>query len=255
VTTYVTPDKPSKHMLVNGKKIKFKVPQNLAWMVIGAIVGAYIISALYYLITQVDYGTIGHTAIYLKPHWDHALSQSWWPPARHDIRDVYEGVLATLFAKSLITKKMYWRKPPVGWLRIVTAPFLVVLVAAPIVFLGIWLVDIRNGGTGSMSAIHTYQAYIIGFVAAQAAHRVWAPVGNTVQKFFTDVAIAGGHRPKFPLPPIVRERYQYEINRGAGNNPKHYGKGFTSVMVAMSAVFFFLAVYGGYVRLWIAKGH
>src|SRR5271169_176578 len=97
-----------KHMLVDGKVIKWKLPQNIAWGVVAALVGGYIISALYYLITQVKYPG----GIYLKPHWDGALSQTWWPFARHDIRDVYEGVLATLFAKSLITKKKYWTRPP-----------------------------------------------------------------------------------------------------------------------------------------------
>lgn len=248
VTTAVNP----KHMLVNGEKIKWKLPQNIAWGAVAALVGGFIISALYYLITQVKYHVvIDHTTLinfYLKPHWDHALSQSWWPFARHDLRDVYEGVLATLLAKSLITKKKYWNKKPVGWFRIITAPFLVALAAAPVVALGIWIVDVHNFSVPG--ALVTWQAYAIGIVAAQFAHRAWAPIGNTVQLFFVHQALAGGHRPKWPLPPIVRERYQYELDKGV--KPTDYGRWFTVSVATMSTVFFALAVYGGYIRLWVA---
>ncbi len=56
-----------------------------------ATAGAYVISALYYLITQMDWTAGGHTVLFLKPQWDGLLKTTWWPVARHDIRDVYEG--------------------------------------------------------------------------------------------------------------------------------------------------------------------
>src|ERR1039458_3038167 len=67
----------------------------------------------------------------------------------------------------------------VGWLRLVTAPLVIFVAAFPIITLGIWLVDILH--LGPPTWLVTYQAILIGFVAGQVVHRIYAPVGNTVQ--------------------------------------------------------------------------
>ena len=86
-----------RHIKVNGHRIHLRLVQQLIWSVAAATAGAYIISALYYLILEVKYGSF-----WLKPGWDNLINTSWWTVARHDIRDVYEGALATLFVKSLM---------------------------------------------------------------------------------------------------------------------------------------------------------
>jgi hypothetical protein len=45
-------------------------------------------------------------------------------------------------------------------------------------------------------------------------HRIYAPVGSTVQLFFVEQAIPGKHRPRWPLPPVVRERYAWMTECG-----------------------------------------
>jgi hypothetical protein len=244
---------PPKHILVKGKRIKFRLVQQIIWSALGAAIGAYMVSALYYLITQVRYpGIDGHTILYLKPAWDHALANGWWPDARHDLRDVYEGVFATLFIRSIITKRKLWTKR-VGIWRIVTAPLVLFLAALPVVALGIWIVDIRNVGVPIQ--IHTYQAYLIGFVAAQVVHRIYAPIGNTVQLLFLEQALPNNRRPRWPAPPVVRERYAWMwwLKSVGKLNCKDQGRWFTVAVSVMVAVLLFLAAYGAYVRLVVAK--
>jgi hypothetical protein len=251
VTTIEAPteQRPPRHIKVNGHRIHLRWLQQLVWSAAGAAIGAYMVSAVYYLVTQVKWpGTAGHTALYLKPGWDHLLSYSWWKAARHDYRDCYEAVFATLFIRSIIASKKYWGHR-VGWLRLVTSPLVVFVAAFPIVTLGIWLVDILN--LGPPGWIVTYQAIIIGFVAAHVIHRIYAPVGNTVQLFFVEQAVATKHRPRWPLPPVVRERYAWisECNVPV----KDYGAWFTILVWFMLVLLLFLAGYGAYVRLVIAK--
>src|SRR5215510_4289887 len=88
-----------RHIKVNGHRIHLRLVQQLIWSFAAATAGAYVISAVYYLITQVDWTASGHPIFYLKPSWDGLINASWWRVARHDIRDVYEGALATLFVK------------------------------------------------------------------------------------------------------------------------------------------------------------
>jgi hypothetical protein len=244
--------KRHEHILVNGKKIHLRFVQQIAWSVVGAAVGAYIVSALYYIITQVKYpGVGGHTALYLKPGWDHLFSQSWWPAARHDVRDVYEGVFATLLIKSIVSKRKYWGQKVATW-RVATAPLVVALAALPVVALGIWFVDIHH--TTLPSSIHTYQAYLIGFVAAQVVHRVYAPIGNTVQLFFVEEMVSRDWTPKWPLPPVVRERYAW-IKEECGVLPEKHGNLARIVLPVMATGMLALAAYGAYIRFVIAKGH
>src|SRR5262245_28222689 len=93
--TAVTTAPPAipRHIKVNGHRIHLRLVQQLIWSLAAATAGAYVISAVYYLITQVDWTSNGHTVFYLKHSWDHLINTSWWRVARHDIRDVYEGAL------------------------------------------------------------------------------------------------------------------------------------------------------------------
>ena len=240
---------PPRHIKVNGRRIHLRWVQQVAWSVVGAAIGAYMVSTVYYLVTQVKWpGTGGHTVLYLKPAWDHLLPYKWWKPGRHDYRDCYEAVFATLFIRSIIAKKKYWGHR-VGWLRLATAPLVIFVAAFPIITLGIWLVDILH--LGPPGWLVTYQAILIGFVAAQVVHRIYAPVGNTVQLFFVEQAIPGQHRPRWPLPPVVRERYAWMTECRVP--VKDYGAWFTVLVSVMVTVLLFLAAYGAYIRWVIAR--
>jgi len=93
-------------------------------------IGALIISALYYLFVELRWHVGGHTILNLKPDWDNLFSFRGWSADRHDIRNVYEALLGTLFVKSLLAD---WRKKDrraPAW-YVVISPLLIVVVCLP----------------------------------------------------------------------------------------------------------------------------
>jgi len=253
--------------------------QQLIWSLAAATAGAYVISAVYYLVTQVDWTSGGHTIFYLKPHWDGLFHTAWWPPARHDIRDVYEGALATLFVKSLMAN---WKKAHgerVGAFRLITAPLLIIIAALPIVVVGIWVVNfagpwlwhhtlhhrVLHWTVAMPSWLATYlstwnwQPLLIGVIAGLVVHRLYRPIGNTVQLFFLELAVtrarASGRIPvwvRHPLtPPIIRERFSWMMENNI--QVERHGPWIWFLAPVMSVILVVLAVYGAFIRLWLAK--
>ena len=104
---------PPKRIPVNGRPIRLRWLQQVIWSFLAANVGALIIAGLYYLVIQVRWHLGSHTYLFLKPSWDHLFSYGGWVADRHNIRDVYEALLATLFVKSLLAnwRKGVWRAP------------------------------------------------------------------------------------------------------------------------------------------------
>ena len=93
---------PPKHILVNGRRIRLRWLQQIIWSFLAANVGALIISALYYLFVELRWHVGRHTILYLKHDWDNLFRFHGWAADRHDLRNVYEALLATLFVKSLL---------------------------------------------------------------------------------------------------------------------------------------------------------
>lgn len=282
---------PPKHILIHGKPIRLRWLQQIIWSFLAANVGALVISALYYLFVQVRWPGVGHhTVLYLKQDWDSLFTFKGWAADRHDVRDVYEGVLATLFVKSLLAnwKKGGWHAP--AW-YVAISPLLIVLVAAPLVTLGVYLLNHafpwlwqREFGhrilhnpvhfpaqldfLGTFLAGFPWQPFVIGIVVGLVVHRVYAPAGRTVQLYFVgravdharDAIAAGAaendarrHLPRWPLPPTIRERAEWIMDQGLAVPDR--GKSITGAVYAVSVVLLALTVYGGYVRYVVAKGH
>lgn len=88
--------------------------QTLIYVVIAVHIGVWIVSALYYDITQVRYVIAGHQVMYLKPGWDHLpkylgfRTYAWWTAVRHAIRNVYEGLLGGLLGMMVGIR---WKPP------------------------------------------------------------------------------------------------------------------------------------------------
>ena len=280
-TTQIVPAAP-RHIEVNGHRIRFRFVQQLIWWFVAANAGAYIIAALYYLIIQVHWKSGGHTVLFLKPNWDGLFKTSWWPVARHDIRDVYEGALATLFVRSLLAN---WKKAHgerVGPFRLITAPLLIIVAALPIVIGGIWVINFAgpwiwhhtlnhhhlHWGLHLPAWLDTYlstwnwQPLVIGIIAGLVVHRLYRPIGNTVQLFFIERGVARaratGKVPQWvrhPItPPVVRERFAWMM---ANDVPvEKHGIWITIITPVMTLIFLVLALYGAFIRLWFAKhGH
>jgi hypothetical protein len=98
---------PPKRIAVNGRPIRLRWLQQIIWSFLAANAGALIMVALYYLFVQLRWHVGGHTLLNLKPDWDNLFSFRGWAADRHDFRNVYEAILATLFVKSLLAN---WRK-------------------------------------------------------------------------------------------------------------------------------------------------
>jgi hypothetical protein len=279
---------PPKRILVNGRPIRLRWVQQIIWSFVAANFGALVISALYYLIVQVRWHIGSDTLLYLKPSWDNLFSFPGWTADRHDVRNVYEAVLATLFVKSLLAN---WRKrderAPAWYVLI--SPLLIVVAAFPIVVAGIWLINYglpdawhwlftrhalhnpvhmpqRLAWLGTYLASYPWQPVVIGILAGLVVHRVYAPAGNTVQMYFvgrsvdrTRDGIAAGeqnpyrHLPRWPWPPVIRERAAWIMQSGQPVPDRTL-----DIRVAVrivSVILIALAIYGGYVRYVVARGH
>lgn len=279
---------PPKRILINGRRIHLRWLQQIIWSAVVANIGALIISALYYLFVQLRWHVGGHTILYLKPNWDHLFTFRGWAADRHDVRDVYEAVLATLFVKSLLANwKKRDRRAPAWYVLI--SPLLIIVVAAPIVVAGIWLINyalpdlwhawlrhhtLHNpvhlphqlDWMGTYLAGYPWQPAVIGILAGLVVHRVYAPAGNTVQLYFigrsvdrTRDAITAGeenphrHLPRWPWAPVIRERAAWIMETGQPVPDRT--RNIRAAVWILMIVLVGLAAYGGYVRYVIAKGH
>jgi hypothetical protein len=111
-----------------------------------------------------------------------------------------------------------------------------------------------------------WQPLVIGILAGLVVHRVYAPAGNTVQLYLigrsvdkTRDAIAAGedtpyrHLPRWPWPPVIRERAAWIMQNQVPVPDRT--RDIRSAVRIMMAVLTCLAVYGGYIRYVVAKGH
>ena len=279
---------PPKRIPVNGRPIRLRWLQQIIWSFVAANVGALIISALYYLFVELRWHIGSHTVLYLKHDWDNLFSFHGWAADRHDLRNVYEAVLATLFVKSLLANwRKHDRRAPAWYVLI--SPLLIVIVTFPIVAVGILLINYglpdvwhalfahhalhnpvhlphRLEWLGTYLSGYPWPALVIGVLAGLAAHWVYAPAGNTVQLYFigrsvdrTRDAIAAGedhphrHLPRWPWPPVIRERAAWimDNNLPVPDRTRDIRLAVRVVTVVLAALF----IYGGYVRYVIAKGH
>jgi hypothetical protein len=111
-----------------------------------------------------------------------------------------------------------------------------------------------------------WQAVVIGILAGLVVHRVYAPAGNTVQLYFIgrsvdrtrDAQAAGEenpyrHLPRWPWPPIIRERAAWIMNNNLPVPDRT--RDIRSAVRVVTVILVALAIYGAYVRYVVAKGH
>jgi hypothetical protein len=279
---------PPKRIPVNGRPIRLRWLQQIIWSFLAANVGALIISALYYLFIELRWHVGSHTFLNLKPDWDNLFTFRGWAADRHDIRDVYEAILATLFVRSLLANwRKHDRRAPAWY--VVISPILIVVVAFPIVAAGIWLINYalpyvwhavlahhvlhnpvhmppRLDWFGTYLAGYPWQPVVIGILAGLVVHRVYAPAGNTVQLYFVgrsvdaarDATAAGEenpdrHLPRWPWPPVIRERAAWIMQTGQPVPDRT--RDIRLAVRILLAVLTAFTLYGAYIRYIVAKGH
>ncbi len=104
-----------------------------------------------------------------------------------------------------------------------------------------------------------WQPVLIGVIAGLVVHRLYRPSGNTVQLFFIEIAVArtqaSGTIPawvRHPLtPPVIRERFSWMLDNDV--QAEEHGAWIKVATPVMTSILVVLALYGGFVRLWIAK--
>jgi hypothetical protein len=288
-----------------GEEIRWYRTQQVLDSLVAANIAALIIAGFYYAVTQVDYripgfslfaGSMvlhhGFTVAYLKPTWDNLFSGSAWPVYRHGLRDLYEPIVATFFVKSLMAKWKHVKQERLGARQLVLRSVLVFVVSLPLVVAGLYLINfglpslwhrefhkhvIGNpvhlphaaSFAGTFLASWPWQLLLLGIIIGQVVHRIYAPVGSTVQGFFLDRqcdkahdAIDAGddrdqaiskYAPRWPTPPLVRERYWWVM---LNNLPvRDRQRNIALVVRAGSILCLLLFLTGIYARYWIAKGH
>jgi hypothetical protein len=210
--------------LPNGKPVKLRRIQMTVWGAVAAFLGAGFIAGLYFGIFEVNWHVF-----YLKPWWDHLFTEGWWPVYRHTaFRDIPEPAFAAMGVKTLMAAPKYWGKR-VGTARLVITPFVIIALTLILGVAGTWLLNyglplhVRNG-----LSWHSAGELILGVVIGLVLHRIWAPVGSTIQGHLSESAAEKGlrrrHIPvwvKLPLaPPVVRERFNvnYKLFKAARLN-------------------------------------
>jgi hypothetical protein len=232
-----------------------------------AFCAGLIIMAAYFLITQVRWhiGIGGHEYVFwLKPSWDRLLDRqvgaAHWSSARHLGRNLLDPILATLFVKSLLAN---WKTEPDdrgSMLYLAASPLIVLVAALALIIPFCWVVFWAVPWIGQHLPITVVQI-AGGIIIGQVIHRLYAPAGRTVQGYFIDRQEtkfladhdARKHAPARWLPPVVQERYWYDLTDD--NYPSRPGNWVKFIVPAFAFLCLAAIVFGGIVKFGIAPGH
>jgi hypothetical protein len=226
----------------NGIPIHGRLAQQLLWGVILTLATVAVIACWYYLIVQVRWDIFGHV-IWLKPHWDNLIHRGWWMVARHDYRNVYEGVGAKLIVGSVVTtawtahaaSKPLRGRMVIPWLLLILAvSFVLVTAAIYVLDLGgpsAWHYLFGNKhltlhwtpptAVAQVLAGFQWQPFLIGVLAGFPIKKLWQPAGRTIVRNVVDRIVIRarktGRTPavvRYPIaPPNIREEAAWIIEQ------------------------------------------
>jgi len=253
-----------------------------AWGFVLAYIATPVGNAIYYLATQVRYGTQNAGApwfilFYLKDTWDRLPvhvqnllgahwftgqgAPPWWVTARHDARHVLIGILILLLVGSVtigLSGKPRKRVRP-AWIAL--SPVTTLIAAIPgaavgiVIFVktpvGSWVM--RWGARTGFPPVDvwvakgTWQLTLIGLLAGYFfARRVFNPVADTIQLTSIEKHITERETPKWwwklVYPPNYRNRYALIVAEGRPCQP--HGKTMGVIMFLAAPVFLSLLAYG-----------
>jgi hypothetical protein len=272
---------PPVRIPVNGKPVRLRAAQMLAWSAAAGACGAALVAGLYFLVLQVNWhvhiGSVQFRIFYLKPWFDGGMGifrSASWVLYRHGERDLLEPAAAVMGVMTLLAKPKWWgvRAGPV---RLVTAPLVLLAVAVALAAGGVWLLDFGlphawHSALGSYRVTapgwishSSWQNFVLGFLIGRVLHRIWAPVGATIQGYQIDKAVDrtrlrhDGRRPlwvRWPLmAPVVRERFAWIM---AHDTEVQERDATSKALIAVIAVACFLLTAAGFIaHYWIGAGH
>lgn len=240
--------------LVNGKHVHFRFTQMLIWSAITGAVFAAFVAGLYYLPLE--------TTLVVKHWWDGLFHSPSWVLYRHtSFRDQLEPVAATLGILTLLCKPKWWNTRVSGW-RIAVTPFLVLALGIGLSLGATWLLNfgLPHLWNRAPHPASTWEVLIAGVLIAKVCHRVWAPVGATINGILLDRSVdAARIKNRVPLwvrlplaPPVIRERFSWmwvhdpEITERSTHR---------KLVVAGTVLFTLVAVVGFIAHYYIGKGN
>lgn len=267
------------------------------WKTAFSQVALFVGSGLYFIVTQLQF-PINYPK-QDKRYWDYYLGDLWdradahlqnalgvrwwgdgihpshvWDVARHDTRYVLIGVAARLLV-ALVTvglSKRDVRRKPVGRLRIITSPLVVLLLAiagaAPLIWLFTTVPVLRylnnyglfnnNGYLGTWLGAGKWELILIGLVAGTIALPYFKPVAAALQLVSIDNKLAAGAQEKWwwkrVYTPAWLKRYRF-LHADSSYEARAHGKALGIFLAMGSLAFLVLLVVGIVIKFWgPAKG-
>ena len=200
--------------LVNGRPIRFRRLQKLAWVGMSIALGAGVIAGLYWFGLQQDWHNIFpflHKGTSAKTWWDNGMGglikSAKWPFYRHGVRDNGEPETWALIGGVLLGSATTARIIKARWLVIGGLVLLVMVIAGAV---GItWFINF-GPGTHLPNPVNA-QNLILGMLVGRALHMIWAPLGNSVRYQLISRSVSNPGIPmwvRYPLaPPTWRETW------------------------------------------------
>lgn len=196
-------------VLINGKPIKYRKVQKIAWPVgVGLFLGL-VMSGIYFGPTQVHWfihlGSFYWRGFDLKLKWDRGagefLSQHvWfidklnWSAYRHNYRDLGLPAYATVGVLSIVAGA----KEPAGKLYTWLAPLLLTITAVLLITGATWVelatVDHLHEHGIYIGTVSVAEAIVIGFIVGRVLHYLFRPAGTSIQRLWIEWAVDRNHR-------------------------------------------------------------
>lgn len=238
--------------------------QLIAYAVLFAHIGEFIVAALYYLLTQ--------KSAAMHDGWHTLVPDS---NLRHAIRDVGEGVLGGFLAQAVVYN--YFKKGNrkvgrlTGWLKrrahvpVTLAALLAAVVLGSIAFaIGYYLLELANvhasdpNITGSVWH-RTYESLwatnapkkLLGLLAAFAARKPLRVIFANIQLWFADRKVDNGHSTHFWEPAVYQARVNY-LKEHPNDRHVGYSARQNVAMIGATVIGLALAGYGYYILTYIA---
>lgn len=265
-------EKPAKVSLATtGKFVRFRWGQMLLWSTVAGACFAAVVAGAYYLVLETNWG-----AFYLKGWWDHQafdnlISRATWPRYRHAAyRDQLEPAAAVMGVMTLLAKPKWWAVR-VGAARLAVTPLVLLALAIVLSMSGVWLLDfgLQHVWHAAPSPARIWETLVVGVLIGRVLHRVWAPVGATIQGQLIDgPVIRSRRRGRFPLwvryplaPPVLRERFsrmwrkEEKLKDSDESAVQEQGLLGRLAIGAIVLIAFLLMVTGFIAHFWIGTGH
>lgn len=253
---------PNKALFKEYKLTKRQTLDLILRKVALAFVATCIGSAIYFLITQTHYqvgypkGNSTFVNVYLGHGWDNLIHKSWWTTARHDIRKVLIGFIATLLVGAYAVKfkvrerassmRMFLSVPMAFLAAIATATGLILFFNWAVPSMQNWGVATNEASVSQWIGSGTLQLTVIGIVAGLVARLFLNRTFDTLQLMSIERKINNGIEKKWwwniVYAPNYIRRHDYLV--ASGHECKQHGAAQRIILAGAAPVLTLLVAFG-----------